>query len=158
MTGSRLWFDGEGGLSEDPRFEGGVVGGDELDLHHVLTGGEGGELLVEAVVHGDQLAVDQQVDVALIGPDASGGLGDDLGPGQAEADLGACRLRVWPLRGATMVSLAVEAGRAPRLVGAGVGVAPPLPEQAPMSRTARAARSRLVALGRWGRCCMVSTC
>jgi hypothetical protein len=65
-----------------------VVGGDELDLDQVLAGGEAGQSFVEAVVHGDQLAVDQQVDVALVGSDAGGGLGDDLGPGQVEADLG----------------------------------------------------------------------
>jgi hypothetical protein len=115
-----------------------VVGGDELDLDQVLAGGEGGELLVEAIVHGDQLAVDQQVDVALVGSDAGGGLGDDLGPGQAQADLGGLRLMVWPLRGARMVSLAVEAGRAARLVEAGAGVALPGLEQAPRSRMARA--------------------
>jgi hypothetical protein len=32
--------DGEGGLGEDPGFERGVVGGDELDLDQVLAGSE----------------------------------------------------------------------------------------------------------------------
>jgi hypothetical protein len=52
-----------------------------------------------------------------------------------------------------MVSLAVEAGRAARLVGAGVEVEPPALEQAPRTTTARAARARrvvLVLLGWWG--------
>jgi hypothetical protein len=75
-------------LGEDPRIEGGVVGGDELDLDDVLARAELGESFVEAVVHGDQLAIDQQVDVALIRSDAGGGVGDDLSPGQVEADLG----------------------------------------------------------------------
>ena len=39
-TGSRLWLDREGGLGEDSGFEGSVVGGDELDLDHVLAWGE----------------------------------------------------------------------------------------------------------------------
>src|SRR5215218_7257023 len=79
----------EGGLGEDPGFEGGVVGGDELDLEDVLAGGELGEALAEAVVHVDQLAVDEEVDVALVALDEGGGLVDDLGAGQAEAELGA---------------------------------------------------------------------
>jgi hypothetical protein len=54
----------------------------------VLARAEVGKSFIEAVVHGDQLAVDQKVDVALVGSDAGGGLGDDLGPGQGEADLG----------------------------------------------------------------------
>lgn len=59
---------------------------------------------------------------------------------------------VWPLWGATMVSLAVELGRAARLVGAGVGVELPVSEQAPRSRTTRVTRTRramLVLLGCW---------
>jgi Nuclease-related domain len=82
------WLHGEGGLGEDPRFERGVVGGDELDLDQVLARGEVGESFVEAVVHGHQFAVDQQVDVALVGSDPRGGVGDDPGPGQIEADFG----------------------------------------------------------------------
>jgi hypothetical protein len=82
------WLHGEGGLGEDARIERGVVGGDEFDLDQVLAGGEGGEAFVEAVVHGDQLAVDQQMEVALVGSYAGGGVGDDPGPGQIEADLG----------------------------------------------------------------------
>jgi len=63
---------------------------------------------------------------------------------------------VWPLRGARMVSLAVEVGRAARVVGAGVEVEPPALEQAPRSTTARVARAKQVArvlLGSW---CMAS--
>ena len=71
-----------------------------------------GEFFVEAVVHGDQLAVDQQVDVALVGSDAGGGLGDDLGPDQVQADLGGLAADGLAVVGATMVSLAVELGRA----------------------------------------------
>jgi hypothetical protein len=57
----------EGGLGQDPRLERGVVGGDELDLDEVLAGARSGKAFVEAVLHGDQLAVDQQLDVALVG-------------------------------------------------------------------------------------------
>jgi hypothetical protein len=46
-------------LGEDPRFEGGVVGGDELDLSRCWRG-EVRELFVETVVHGDQLAVGER--------------------------------------------------------------------------------------------------
>jgi hypothetical protein len=65
-----------------------VVGGDELDLDEVLARGEGGKSFVEAVIHSDQLAVDQQMNVALVGSYAGGRLGNDPGPGQIEADLG----------------------------------------------------------------------
>jgi hypothetical protein len=86
--GSGFMAYGEGGLSEDPRFQWGVVGGDELDLDQVLARGEVRESFVEAIGHGHQFAVDQQMDVALIRPDAGGGVGDDLGPEQVQADLG----------------------------------------------------------------------
>jgi hypothetical protein len=51
-----------------------------------------------------------------------------------------------------MVSLAVEAGRAARLVGAGFEVEPPLLEQAPRSTTAMAARARQVVRALLGWC------
>jgi hypothetical protein len=75
-------------LGEHAGVERSVVGGDKFDLDEVLTGGEGGESFVQAVIHGDELAVDQQVDVALVGSDVGGGLGDDLSPVQAQSDLG----------------------------------------------------------------------
>jgi hypothetical protein len=56
-----------------------------------------------------------------------------------------------------MVSLAVELGRTARVVGAGVGVAPPAPEQAPRSRMVRAARASTAGLG-WGCGCIHFTC
>src|SRR4030095_13866814 len=75
-----------------------------------------------------------------------------LAPVRSRRTSEACRLRVWPLRGARMLSLAVEAGGAAGVVGAGVEVEPPLLEQAPRSTTARAARARRVVwvlLGWW---------
>jgi hypothetical protein len=78
----------EGGLGQDPRLERGVVGGDELDLDEVLAGAQSGKAFVEAVLHGDQLAVDQQMDVTLVGPDAGAGLADDSWRLEAKADLG----------------------------------------------------------------------
>lgn len=90
--------------------------------------------------------------MALVGSDAGGGLGDDLGPDQVQADLGGLAADGLAVVGATMVSLAVELGRAARLVGAGVGVELPVSEQSPRSRTTRVTRTRramLVLLGCW---------
>src|SRR5215217_154110 len=107
----------EGGLGEDPGFEGGVVGGDELDLEDVLAGGELGEALAEAVVHVDQLAVDEQVDMAFVALDAGGGLADDLGPDQLQADLGTVLADGLAVAG----RLDGELGRAARAGGDGGG-------------------------------------
>src|SRR4029450_10719563 len=65
-----------------PRAGGVVAGGG------VVIGGEWGAALAEAVVHGDQLVVDEEVDVPLVALDAVGGLADDLAPDQLEAHLG----------------------------------------------------------------------
>jgi hypothetical protein len=108
-----LWPDDEGGLGEHPRVERCVVSGDELNLDEVLAGAQLGELFVQAVAHGDQLVVDQQVDVALVGPDAGRGLADAiLAPLRPRRTSGVGMCTVWPLWGIRMMSLAVEAGRA----------------------------------------------
>ena len=74
---------------------------------------------------GDQLAVDQQVNVALVGSDAGVVWETILAPARLRRTSRVRRLMVWPLRGARMVSLAVEVGRAARGVrGRGRGRAP----------------------------------
>jgi hypothetical protein len=149
------WCDLEGGLGEYPRLEWGMVGGDQLDLDEMLARVQLGEPLVQPVVHGDQLAVDQQVNVALVGSDAGAGLGDDLGALEAQADCGALAADGLAVSGVRMVSVAVEAGRAASAVMAGVAAEPPeepLPDPAQAARGSAArtttARTR-AAGGRW---------
>jgi len=75
-------------LGEYPQVEWGVVGRDELDLDQVLAAGEARQSFVEAVVHGDQLAVDQPVIWPWSGRMRVVVWEMILAPARAEADLG----------------------------------------------------------------------
>jgi hypothetical protein len=96
----------------------------------VLAGRELGEALAEAVVHGDELAVDVEVDVALVALDAGGGLVDDLAAVQVQDQLGAGLLHGLALAGL----LDGELGRAARAFGGDSG------------RAGRGGRTAVVAL------------